>query len=121
MKFISDLTESNKANNDGADDMRMRALSWDVLEVNRYLVDGINGSGLDKFFDREGKGQIPTVTPYDVRAPAVPATLEDAIKAARQVLDKPPHRPWDEVSVVIFLQQPQLMGSIASNVFKFGH
>ncbi|GJJ09682.1 hypothetical protein Clacol_003906 [Clathrus columnatus] len=88
--------ESNKANNDGTDDMRMHALSWDVLEVNRYLMNSINGSGLDIFFDRGSKIRIPTVTPYDIRAPAAPATVEDAIKAARRTLDKPPPRPWDE-------------------------
>lgn len=62
-------------------------------------MNGVNGSGLEDFFDQGGKSRIPAVTPYDVRAPTTPATLEDAIKAARQVLDKPFPRPWEEVSV----------------------
>ncbi|KIJ27172.1 hypothetical protein M422DRAFT_784993, partial [Sphaerobolus stellatus SS14] len=85
--------ESNKANSEGAEDGRIRALSWDVLEVNRYLMDGLNGCGLDKCFD--GKG--PTRMPDDLRAPKPKRKgLASTIAKAKEGLKTPPPKSSDK-------------------------
>ncbi|KAF8516179.1 anaphase-promoting complex, cyclosome, subunit 4-domain-containing protein [Hysterangium stoloniferum] len=88
--------ESNRANNDGAEDGRIRPLSWDVLEVNRYLMDGLNGCGLDNCFDVDGgDNQVPNKSPDDVRAPPVGRTVAQSISMAKKALDEPAPRPWE--------------------------
>ena len=74
-------------------------MSWDILEVNRYLMDGLNGSELDRWFDGEGENRVPTVGPDDVRARPARKTLAEAMREAREALEKPPLRAWEAVEL----------------------
>lgn len=96
--MVDCLAESNKVH---TDDGKIRPLSWDILEVNRYLMDGLNGSDLDNWFDGEGENRVPSMSLDEIRAPAVRKTLAEAIEQARQAVDKPRPRPWEPVELTI--------------------
>lgn len=74
------------------DDVKIRPLSWDILEVNRYLVDGLNGCELDRWFEGD---RVPSVTPDEIRAPPMRKTLAQAMKETREAIDKPRPPPWE--------------------------
>ena len=74
-------------------------MSWDILEVNRYLMDGLNGCELDGWFDGEGENRVPPVGPNDIRVPPVRKTLAEMMEQAREALMKPPARPWEPVEL----------------------
>ncbi|KAF8591838.1 hypothetical protein K439DRAFT_607126 [Ramaria rubella] len=84
--------ESNKVH---TDDGKLRSLSWDVLEVNRYLMDGLNGCDLDRWFDGEGENRVPSTTPDDLRAPRVRKPLAQVMKEARAAIEEPAPPPWE--------------------------
>ena len=77
-------------------------MSWDILEVNRYLMDGLDACELNRWFDGEGENRVPTVSPDDIRAPPVRKTLAEVMVQAREALDKPPLRPWEPVELFAF-------------------
>jgi anaphase-promoting complex subunit 4 len=87
--------ESNKVH---TDDGKIRIMSWDVLEVNRYLMDGLNGCDLHKWFDGdEGDNRVPTMTPDDLRAPPPNKTLAAVMEEAKNAVDDPTRLSWEFV------------------------
>lgn len=84
-------SESNRAH---AEDGKLRTLSGDILEVNRYLMDGLGGCELDNWFDGGG---VPTTTPDDLRAPPPSKTLAAVLEEAKQALDDPARLSWEMV------------------------
>jgi hypothetical protein len=97
MRATDFVEESNRVH---TDDGKIRVMSWDILEVNRYLMDGLNRCELDSWFDGEGENRVPTVTLDDIRAPPVRRALAEVMQQAREALNKPPRRPWEPVELL---------------------
>ncbi|KAJ3750355.1 anaphase-promoting complex, cyclosome, subunit 4-domain-containing protein [Lentinula detonsa] len=68
-------------------------LRHDILEVNQYLMSGLEKSMIDKWF----MGPVPTFVPQDLGIPGYDLTVKAALRTAREYLDRrdPTETPID--------------------------
>jgi anaphase-promoting complex subunit 4 len=57
-------------------------LRHDILEVNQYLMQGLEGGTIEKWFS----GQVPAFSPQDLGLPSYSLSLEATLQEARKVL-----------------------------------
>ncbi|KAJ3970282.1 anaphase-promoting complex, cyclosome, subunit 4-domain-containing protein [Lentinula raphanica] len=69
-------------------------LRHDILEVNQYLMSGLEKSVIDKWF----MGPVPTFAPQDLGIPGHDLTARDALERAREYLE---HRVPSETPVAV--------------------
>jgi len=84
--------ESNWAH---VEDGKLRTLNRDILEVNHYLMDRLNGCELDNWLD---SGDVPTMTLDNLRTLPPSKMLVAIMDKARQALNDPAQLSWNWLS-----------------------
>lgn len=69
-------------------------LRHDILEVNQYLMSGLEKSVIDQWF----MGPVPTFVPQDLGIPGYNLTVRAALQKAREYLD---HRDPSETPITV--------------------
>ncbi|KAF5375104.1 hypothetical protein D9758_000258 [Tetrapyrgos nigripes] len=74
-------------------------LRHDILEVNQYLMQGLEGGSIDKWFS----GQVPVFSPQDLGLPNYSLSLEATLQEARKVLEE-----GSELGIKTALQEKEI-------------
>ena len=74
-------------------DTRKPRITFDMLEVNEYLMSGLAVSSIDKWFE----GSVPSFQPADLGVPQA-QDLASSVHLVRELLDKPDGVTWPPVS-----------------------
>lgn len=75
-------------------DNRKPRITFDMLEVNEYLMSGLAVSSIDKWF----MGPVPSFQPADLGVPQA-QDLASSVHIVRELLDKPDGVAWPPVSM----------------------
>jgi len=68
-------------------------LDFDILEVNGYLMSGLMGSQIDRWFT----GSAPQFNPGDLFTSQTPKTLDEALQSAHAALQDASQTAWQPV------------------------
>lgn len=74
-------------------------LDFDILEVNGYLMSGLMGSQIDRWFT----GSAPQFNPGDLFTSQTPKTLDEALQSAHAALQDPSQTAWQPTIVCMEL------------------